>query len=77
MGVNDIRDYFQLLIFLSSNFFWQGLPIGDPKMRSSSSVFVFILGHVFRKCVKIELYCVPVVGLKKQISHFSVFKLRP
>ena len=46
-------------------------------MRSSSFVFIFILGHIFRNCVKIELYCVLVVGHKKQSSHFSVFKLRP
>ena len=47
-------------------------------MRSSSFVFIFILGHFFRNCVKIELYCVLVVGpKKKQSSHFSVFKLRP
>ena len=36
-------------------------------MRSSSFVFIFILGHIFRNCVKIELYCVLVVGPKKQI----------
>ena len=35
-------------------------------MRSSSFVFIFILGHIFRNCVKIELYCVLVVGPKKQ-----------
>ena len=34
-------------------------------MRSSSFVFIFILGHTFRNCVKIELYCEIVVGPKK------------
>ena len=53
------------LIFSSSNSFRQSSPIGDPKMRSSSFVFIFILGHIFRNCVKIELYCVLVVGPKK------------
>ena len=38
-------------------------------MRSSSFVFIFILGHIFRNCVKIELYCVLVVGPKKQNSQ--------
>ena len=46
-------------------------------MRSSSVFLFFILGHVFRNCVKIELYCVPVVGPKKHSSYFSVFKHRP
>ena len=46
-------------------------------MRSSSFVFIFILGHIFPNFDKIELYCVLVVGSKKQNSHFSVFKLRP
>ena len=64
------------LIFSSSNSFRQSSPIGDPKMRSSSFVFIFF-GAYFRNCVKIELYCVLVVGPKKQKSHFSVFKLRP
>ena len=45
-------------------------------MRSSSFVFIFILGQIFRNCVKIELYCVLVVGPKKQSSLFSVLKLR-
>ena len=53
------------LIFSSSNYFRQSSPIGDPKMRSSSFVFMFILGLIFRNCVKIELYCVLVVGPKK------------
>ena len=35
-------------------------------MRSSSFVFMFILGHNFRNCVKIELYCVLVVGPKNK-----------
>ena len=35
-------------------------------MRSSSFVFIFNLGHIFRNCVKIEFYCVLVVGPKKQ-----------
>ena len=40
--------------------------------------FIFILGHIFRNCVKIELYCVLVVGPKKQSSHFlKVFDKSP
>ena len=46
-------------------------------MGNSSFVLIFILGHIFRNCVKIELYCVLVVGPKKQSLHFSVFKLKP
>ena len=47
-------------------------------MRSSSFVLIFILGQTFQNCVRVELYCVLVVGpKKKQSSHFSVFKLRP
>ena len=33
------------------------MPIGDPKMKSSSFAFIFVLGHIFLNCVKIELYC--------------------
>ena len=36
-------------------------------MRSCFFVFIFILGYIFRNCVKIELYFVPVVGLKNKI----------
>ena len=45
-------------------------------MRSSSFVFIFILGQICRNCVKIELYCVLVFGPKKQSSLFSVLKLK-
>ena len=38
--------------------------------------FYFFWGHIFRSCVKIELNCVLVVGLKQQSSQYSVFKLR-
>ena len=34
-------------------------------------VFIFILGHIFRNCVKIELYCVLVVGSKKKVRTFQ------
>ena len=75
--VIDIRDFFKLLSFFVEQFFRQSSPIGDPKMKSSS-VFIFILGHIFRNCVKFELYYVLVVGpKKKQSSNFLVFKFRP
>ena len=49
-------------------------------MRSSSFVFIFILGHIFRNCVKIELYRVLVVGPKKKVSvqaqTVSLFRLQ-
>ena len=46
-------------------------------MKTSSLVFISILGHIFQNCVKIELYCVLVFGpKKKKNSRISVFKLR-
>ena len=41
-------------------------------MRSSSFVFIFILSHIFRNCVTIELCCVLEVGLKKKFALLSV-----
>ena len=41
-------------------------------MMSSSFDFIFTLGQIFRYCAEIELYCVLVVGPKKnKSSHFS------
>ena len=65
--------YSSSLIFLSSNSFRQSSPVGDPKMRNSSFVFIFNFGHIFQNCVKIELYCVLVVGPKKQFFRSNFF----
>ena len=70
------RLFFLSLFFLSINSFWQSSPIGDSKIRSSSFVFIFVLRNFFQNYVKTEIYCVLVVGPKKQSSHFSVFRLR-
>ena len=60
------------LIFLPSNSFWQSSPIGDPKIRSSVFVFIFILGHIFRNCVKIELYSTRSRFQKTKFALLSV-----
>ena len=44
-------------------------------MRSSSFVFIFILRHISRDCVKIELYCVLVVGPKKK-TKFALLSVQ-